>query len=33
MLESDSSPPPENFDPIESRPDVLSISDNIHGSI
>jgi hypothetical protein len=31
ILESDSSPAPDNFDPVESRPDVMSISDNIHG--
>jgi hypothetical protein len=30
-LESDSSPPPDNFDPVESRPDVMSISDNLQG--
>jgi hypothetical protein len=30
-MESDSSPPPDNFDPIESRPDVMSISDNLQG--
>jgi hypothetical protein len=30
VFESDSSPVPENFDPIESRPDVMSISDNLH---
>jgi hypothetical protein len=31
IMESDSSPPPDNFDPVESRPDVLSVSDNLHG--
>jgi hypothetical protein len=31
ILESDSSPPPDNFDPVESRPEVMSISDNLHG--
>lgn len=32
MMESDSSPVPDNFDPVESRPDVISVSDNLQGS-